>query len=82
MTWLSQHNAFRYNQRLKNFPYTWQIARVKSGLVTQETTPLPIVTPNNHKELLSLDAISSPLFPVILGLRWLQMHNPRIDWST
>lgn len=48
---------------------------IKSGLVP----PLPVVSPTNHKVLLSLDAISSPLFPVILGLPWLQTHNPRVD---
>lgn len=28
------------------------------------------------------DAILSPLFPVILGLPWLQAHNPQINWAT
>lgn len=44
---------------------------VKSGLVTKETPPLLTVTPTNPKELLRLDSISLPLFPVILGLPWL-----------
>lgn len=41
---------------------------VKSVLVTKETPSLLTLTLTNHKELLRLDAISSPLFPVILGL--------------
>lgn len=57
-------------------------SRIKSGPVTQETPPLPMVTLSGHKELLSLDAITSPLFPVILGLPWLQAHNPQIDWGS
>lgn len=56
---------------------------MKSGLVTQETLPLPVITTTKHKEILSLGAISPPpLFPVILGLPWLQAHNPQIDWFT
>lgn len=40
------------------------------------------MTLTQHKEILSLDTISSLLFPVILGLSWLQAHNPQIDWAT
>ena len=57
-------------------------SRIKSGLVTQETPFLPVVTATGHKELLKLDAIASPLFPVILGLPWLQAHNPQVNWVT
>lgn len=49
---------------------------IKSGLVTQETPPLPVITSTDHKELLSLDVIASPLLSVILGLAWLQAYNP------
>lgn len=40
------------------------------------------ISSTNHRELLRLDAISSPLFPIILGLPWLQAHNPQIDWKS
>lgn len=52
---------------------------IKLGLVTQETSSIPVTTAEQHKELLSLDFISSPLFPIILGLPWLQAHNPQIN---
>lgn len=55
---------------------------IKSRPVTQETLPLPVLTTSQHKEILSLDAIASPLFPVILGLPWLRAHNPQVDWAT
>lgn len=55
---------------------------ISSGYVTQETPPLPVISSSQHKELLSLDAITSPLFPVILGLPWLQAHNPQISWMS
>lgn len=49
---------------------------IKSGMVTQETPPLSVYL-TKHRELFkSLNAITSRLFPVILGLPWLQAHNP------
>ncbi|KAI3356743.1 hypothetical protein L3Q82_003424 [Scortum barcoo] len=36
----------------------------------------------NHRETLSLLVISSPSYPLVLGLPWLKAHNPNIDWST
>lgn len=54
---------------------------ISSGLVTQETIPLATKSVGRHQEHL-LDAIASPLFPVVLGLPWLQTHNPCIDWAT
>lgn len=44
-------------------------------------TPLPATIANLHQELFRQD-ISSPLFPVILGMPWLQAHNPCINLST
>ena len=51
-----------------------------SGPVTRETYPVLTTTNSGHQELLRFDVLSSPLFPVILGLPWLQAHNPQIDW--
>lgn len=53
-----------------------------SGPVTQETVPLLATMGTHHQEILRLDAISSPLFPIILGMPWLQAHNPSINWAT
>ena len=57
-------------------------SHIKSGQVTKETLPLPAATSADHRELLILDVISSPLFPVILGIPWLRVHNPQVDWSS
>uniref|UniRef100_A0A8C2DWM8 ribonuclease H n=1 Tax=Cyprinus carpio TaxID=7962 RepID=A0A8C2DWM8_CYPCA len=35
-----------------------------------------------HTETIRLFAIESPRNPIILGLPWLEKHNPRISWST
>lgn len=53
-----------------------------SGPITQETQPILVTTDSGHQELLRLDLIHSPIFPVILGLPWLQAHDPQIQWST
>lgn len=55
---------------------------LSSGPVTSETVPLLATIGPEHQELLRLDVISSPLFPIILGMPWLQPHNPSIHWST
>lgn len=47
-----------------------------------ETVPILCQTSSDHQELLRLDVITSPMFPVILGLPWLRAHNPHIDWLT
>ena len=35
----------------------------------------------DHSEFMTFNVIYSPHFPVILGLSWLKLHNPVIDWS-
>jgi hypothetical protein len=51
-----------------------------SGLVREAPIPLEMITRGNHKERISLFLIDSPAFPVVLGIRWLTIHNPRISW--
>lgn len=36
---------------------------------------------DNHVEDLTLNVINSPSYHIILGLPWLQKHNPSIDWK-
>ena len=55
---------------------------IKSGPVVLETAPILAVISSSHHELLRMDIISSPIFPVILGMPWLQVHNPAINWAT
>lgn len=52
-----------------------------SGPVTQETRPILTTTDCGHQEILCFDIICSPLFPIILGLPWLQAHDQQINWS-
>ena len=54
-----------------------QLARV-----THRTEPISLTLSGNHHELIELFVISSPMSPVIVGLPWLKIHNPLVDWST
>ena len=35
-----------------------------------------------HEETITLDVAPIGMHPLILGLPWLQFHNPAIDWET
>lgn len=50
--------------------------------ITHRTAPVSLLLSGNHHESISLYIISSPTAPLVLGLPWLKLHNPHIDWST
>ena len=49
--------------------------------VTYETTPIDLVIHNHHSSV-AFNVIRTPSNPVIIGLSWLEMFNPRIDWKS
>jgi transposase InsO family protein len=50
--------------------------------ILYETHPVLLqISSNAHSELISFNVIRSPHFPVILGMSWLQFHNPLINWG-
>jgi len=51
---------------------------IASGVITHETTPLELCIDNTEKIIFNI--ISTPHHPIILGLPWLEAHNPIIDW--
>lgn len=51
-------------------------------MVTHKTAPVKLILSKNHHELIELYVISSPLTSIILGIPWLKLHNPHIDWAT
>lgn len=57
-------------------------SHLKSGPITQETCLLLAISDTGHQEYLHLNIIPFPLFPVILGIPWLQAHNPQINWGS
>ncbi len=54
---------------------------IASGEITHKTTPLEFCL-DKHAEKIVLNIISTPHHPVILGLPWLEAHNPIIDWRS
>ena len=50
--------------------------------VTHKTQPLKLILLGNHHEQTELFVISTSLNTNVLGLPWLQTHNPHIDWMT
>lgn len=48
--------------------------------ITHQTKPLQLVISGNHSELTSFFVFPMANSPVILGFKWLQQHNPHINW--
>jgi transposase InsO family protein len=49
--------------------------------ILYETLPIRMTcTETGHTETLSFNIIQSPHYKVVLGLSWLKIHNPFIDW--
>ena len=42
----------------------------------------PLHPSGNHSETLCLNVIPSPQTPIVLGLPWLQYHNPHLSWDS
>ena len=55
---------------------------LSSGPVTHETIPLKLLIETDHQETISFELITSPKFPIILGIPWFSIHNPSINWET
>ena len=49
--------------------------------ITHRTVPVEMIVSGNHRERISFLLIDSLHSPIILGLPWLQVHNPQIDWQ-
>ncbi|KAJ8279320.1 hypothetical protein COCON_G00063860 [Conger conger] len=50
--------------------------------MTHITKPIQLIISGNHHEMIQFRVIRSPNDQLILGLPWLQRHNPTIDWSS
>lgn len=49
--------------------------------ITHCTKPLHLIISGNHSEQTSFLVFPTSSSPIILGFKWLQQHNPRINWS-
>ena len=52
-----------------------------SGSITYESEPVEVIF-KNHNSYVVFNIIRTPSNPVILGLSWLETHNPSIDWKS
>ncbi|XP_041437205.1 uncharacterized protein LOC121399720 [Xenopus laevis] len=79
--------AERYNIPLNPLTPPMRISAIDksplgSGLVTQKSKALSMCVNNMHYEKLAFHILDGSSSPLILGLPWLQVHNPHIDWVT
>jgi hypothetical protein len=80
-TFVAQHNI-HVVKKLTHVPVEVNDGRtIASGAITHETTPLELCI-GKHAKKIVLNIISTPHHPVILGLPWLEAHNPIIDWQS
>jgi hypothetical protein len=80
-TFVAQHNI---PVIMKSTPIPVEVIdgrTIVSGAITHETTPLELCI-HKHTEKIVLNIISIPHHPIILGLSWLEAHNPIIDWRS
>lgn len=49
--------------------------------ITHQTKPLHLVISGNHSEVISPFVFPTASSPIILGFKWLQQHNPHINWT-
>ena len=52
-----------------------------TGKVEEETRSLPVTIQRHHEEI-TFDIIGMATYNVILGMPWLNKHNPEINWKT
>ncbi|XP_015345201.1 retrotransposon-like protein 1 [Marmota marmota marmota] len=65
-------------------PYPQSIQTVDGSLIGNEpiwlyTEPLVCIH-QNHQESIEFDIVPSPNFSVVLGINWLRIHAPEVDW--
>ncbi len=53
---------------------------IASGKIIEESEPIRLVL-GSFSCVISFNIFSSPEHPIILGLLWFELHNPRINWK-
>ncbi len=54
--------------------------KLLTGSIDEEITSLPFVIQRHYKEM-SFDVIRMATHHIILGMPWLEKHNPAINWK-
>jgi len=69
--------------RRKKLPYDLQMAdglKLSTGSIDEETASLPFAIQRHHEEM-SFDVVGMATHHIILGMPWLEKHNPAINWK-
>ncbi|XP_054624868.1 retrotransposon-derived protein PEG10 isoform X1 [Dunckerocampus dactyliophorus] len=59
----------------------WSLDRRFLAAITHQTEPLTLHLSGNHSETIRFYVMPSQSAPLVLGLTWLKLHNPLIDWN-
>ena len=77
--------AAQLNLPLEPLSTPRNVTALDGRLISQvkfRTAPVTLIISGNHREDVSLFVIPSPHVPLVLGLPWLLLHNPQIDWKS
>ncbi|CAJ0966125.1 unnamed protein product [Ranitomeya imitator] len=55
---------------------------LEHGCISRKVTGFPLIVNMEHQECIDLFVLAKLPCLVILGLPWLKMHNPLLDWSS
>jgi len=80
-TFVAQHNIHVVKKSTLVLVEVIDGRTIASGAITHEITPLELRI-GKHAKKIVLNIISTFHHPVILGLLWLEAHNPIIDWRS
>ncbi len=80
-TFIAQHNIHVVKKSILVPIEVIDGRTIASCAITHETTPLELCISKHAKKKI-LNIISTPHHLVILGLLWLETHNPIIDWRS
>ena len=54
---------------------------IASGTVTHESISIPTLVSSHLPSIVKYNIVSCPSYPIILGIPWLALLNPTIDWT-
>ena len=64
-----------------DFPLvTKALNNIRISSITHVTEPVTLKVSGNHVETISFYAMDNTVDPLVLGLPWLCLHNPHVNW--
>lgn len=81
---INQETVTQLNIPMEPLPKPRKIQVIDGGpivFITHRTLPLLLQAESSSRIYISLFITKSPKSPLILGLPWMEIHNPRLSWS-